>query len=54
MAQIGLVVLGIFLVGGSGDLSFLIHFRDVSFNRMVLPGQKITVFPKKNIFALAS
>lgn len=51
MAQIGLVVLGIFLVGGSGDPIFpLFTSVDVSFNRMVLPGQKITVISQKEYF----
>jgi 3-hydroxyacyl-[acyl-carrier-protein] dehydratase len=51
MAQIGLVVLGIYLIGGSGDPIFpLFTSVDVSFNRMVLPGQKITVISQKEYF----
>ena len=57
MAQIGLVVLGIYLIVGpseeaySGDTAFpLFTSVDVSFNRMVLPGQKITVISQKEYF----
>ena len=57
MAQIGLVVLGIFLIardataGGSSNPIFpLFTSVDVSFNRMVLPGQKITVISQKEYF----
>src|SRR5882757_6730952 len=39
MAQIGLVVLGIFLI-----------LTEVSFHKMVLPGQKVTVISKKQYF----
>jgi 3-hydroxyacyl-[acyl-carrier-protein] dehydratase len=71
MAQIGLVVLGIYLVvgppetahagtasdapsdapSGSSNAVFpLFTSVDVSFNRMVLPGQKITVISQKEYF----
>lgn len=58
MAQIGLVVLGIFLVfqeadinSGEEDLGFpLLTSTDVSFSRMVLPGQKVVVKSKKEYF----
>jgi 3-hydroxyacyl-[acyl-carrier-protein] dehydratase len=70
MAQIGLVVLGIFLVAGPAtenvaatpastdataganmDPIFpLFTSVDVSFNQMVLPGQKITVISQKEYF----
>lgn len=59
MAQIGLVVLGIYLVSGSGpDLKNeavgkvipLLTETDVSFYKMVLPGEKVTVTSKKEYF----
>ena len=71
MAQIGLVVLGIYLVvgpaeatrtgmapgasaaalSGSADPIFpLFTSVEVEFNKMVLPGQKITVISKKEYF----
>jgi 3-hydroxyacyl-[acyl-carrier-protein] dehydratase len=58
MAQIGLVVMGIFLVLKDGDLNFpedqdvypLLTSTDVSFFKMVLPGQKVTVTSKKQYF----
>jgi len=58
MAQIGLVVLGIFLILKEADLKFLendslfplLTSTDVSFHKMVLPGQKVTVVSKKQYF----
>ena len=58
MAQIGLVALGIFLVLKESDfkklneesLFPLLTSTDVSFYKMVLPGQKITVVSKKQYF----
>jgi 3-hydroxyacyl-[acyl-carrier-protein] dehydratase len=58
MAQIGLVVLGIFLVlketefnfAGDDSLYPLLTSTDVSFYKMVLPGQKVTVMSKKKYF----
>lgn len=58
MAQIGLVVLGIFLIlkeseqGFSGDEPMfpLLASTEVSFHKMVLPGQKVTVISKKQYF----
>jgi len=58
MAQIGLVVFGIFLVLKELDLKFLendslfplLTSTDVSFHKMVLPGQKVTVVSKKQYF----
>jgi 3-hydroxyacyl-[acyl-carrier-protein] dehydratase len=55
MAQIGLVVLGIFLVVGPADTASdpavpLFTSMEVSFDRMVLPGQKITVISQKEYF----
>jgi 3-hydroxyacyl-[acyl-carrier-protein] dehydratase len=59
MAQIGLVVLGIFLILKETDLNFsdddenlfpLLTSTDVSFFKMVLPGQKVTVVSKKQYF----
>jgi len=58
MAQIGLVVLGIFLVLKETDFNFegddslypLLTSTDVSFYKMVLPGQKVTVISKKQYF----
>ncbi len=58
MAQIGLVVFGIFLILKEADLKFLendslfplLTSTDVSFYKMVLPGQKVTVVSKKQYF----
>jgi len=58
MAQIGLVVLGIFLVLKETEFNFqdvdslypLLTSTDVSFYKMVLPGQKVTVISKKQYF----
>jgi 3-hydroxyacyl-[acyl-carrier-protein] dehydratase len=58
MAQIGLVVFGIFLVLKEADLKFLendslfplLTSTDVSFHKMVPPGQKVTVVSKKQYF----
>jgi 3-hydroxyacyl-[acyl-carrier-protein] dehydratase len=59
MAQIGLVVLGIYLMlkteGGNnitkGEKWFpLLTSAEVSYFRMVLPGQKVTVISKKQYF----
>jgi 3-hydroxyacyl-[acyl-carrier-protein] dehydratase len=59
MAQIGLVVLGIYLIvnkkkeGGitMDEGSFpLLTATDVSFFKMVLPGEKVTVISKKQYF----
>ncbi|UEG52751.1 hydroxymyristoyl-ACP dehydratase [Mucilaginibacter daejeonensis] len=58
MAQIGLVVLGIFLIMKETDHSYtddasmypLLTSTDVSFFKMVLPGQKVTVISKKQYF----
>ncbi|MFI5157825.1 MAG: 3-hydroxyacyl-ACP dehydratase FabZ family protein [Sphingobacteriales bacterium] len=58
MAQIGLVVLGIFLVLKETEFNFmdddslypLLTSTDVSFYKMVLPGEKVTVISKKQYF----
>jgi 3-hydroxyacyl-[acyl-carrier-protein] dehydratase len=58
MAQIGLVVLGIFLIskesGFSGEANEamfpLFTSTEISFHKMVLPGQKVTVISKKQYF----
>jgi 3-hydroxyacyl-[acyl-carrier-protein] dehydratase len=57
MAQIGLVVLGIFLIlketghVSTGEAVYpLLTSTDVSFYKMVLPGQKVTVISKKQYF----
>jgi 3-hydroxyacyl-[acyl-carrier-protein] dehydratase len=58
MAQIGLVALGIFLVLKEADHSFpdksavypLLTSTDVSFYKMVFPGQKVKVVSKKQYF----
>lgn len=63
MLQIGLVVLGIYLVtpppgdpgetldpGGSAPVFPLLTSADVSFLKMVLPGQKVTVISNKVYF----
>src|SRR6202050_1580112 len=56
MAQIGLVVLGIYLVtpdpaeypgASDNDIFPLLTSADVSFLKMVLPGQKVTVISSK-------
>ncbi|MDR3716927.1 MAG: hydroxymyristoyl-ACP dehydratase [Puia sp.] len=59
MAQIGLVVLGIYLVGLSpGEFAVtpgnkwmpLLASTDVAFYKMVLPGEKVTVISTKQYF----
>lgn len=58
MAQIGLVVLGMFLImkeadyriDGKDSMFPLLTSTDVSFYKMVLPGQKVTVISKKVYF----
>ena len=58
MAQIGLVVFGIFLVLKQADIRYLendslfplLTSTDVSFFKMVLPGEKVTVVSKKQYF----
>jgi len=53
MAQIGLVVLGIYLVtgdAGAGKALPLFTSFEVSFHKMALPGQKITVISRKDYF----
>jgi 3-hydroxyacyl-[acyl-carrier-protein] dehydratase len=51
MAQIGVVVLGIFLLDDSTESVFpLLTSADVSFLKMVLPGQKVTVISEKVYF----
>jgi 3-hydroxyacyl-[acyl-carrier-protein] dehydratase len=58
MAQIGLVVLGIFLILKETEFNFienetlfpLLTSTDVSFYKIVLPGQKVTVISKKQYF----
>ncbi|QQL49464.1 3-hydroxyacyl-ACP dehydratase FabZ family protein [Mucilaginibacter ginkgonis] len=58
MAQIGLVVLGIFLIMHEGDVYDasdepmfpLLTSTDVAFNKVVLPGQKVIVNSKKVYF----
>ena len=59
MAQIGLVVLGIYLVNhapgelnvtGDNELFPLLTSTDVSFYKMALPGEKVTVISKKQYF----
>jgi 3-hydroxyacyl-[acyl-carrier-protein] dehydratase len=58
MAQIGLVVLGIFLIvqesnsGNTPDESSfpLLVSTDVSFHKMVLPGERVTVTSEKQYF----
>jgi len=58
MAQIGLVVLGIFLIlkesgfnlDAEQEMFPLLTSTDVSFYKMVLPGQKVTVVSKKQYF----
>jgi 3-hydroxyacyl-[acyl-carrier-protein] dehydratase len=59
MAQIGLVVMGIFLILKDTELNFgddeqdlfpLLTSTNVDFFKMVLPGQKVTVISKKQYF----
>jgi 3-hydroxyacyl-[acyl-carrier-protein] dehydratase len=59
MAQIGLVVLGIYLIlKSSGDIEMetgekifpLLTSSEISFYKMVLPGEKVTVVSKKEYF----
>jgi len=58
MAQIGLVVLGIFLVLKETEFNFmnddslypLLTSTNVSFYKIVLPGEKVTVISKKQYF----
>jgi 3-hydroxyacyl-[acyl-carrier-protein] dehydratase len=51
MAQIGLVVLGINLLGDQAEPVIpLLTSVDVSFLKMVLPGQKVTVISEKVYF----
>jgi len=58
MAQIGLVVLGIFLVtrstttlkNGEEVLLPLLTSADISFLKMVAPGEKVSVYSKKQYF----
>src|SRR5665213_2621914 len=56
MAQIGLVVLGIFLTGQENEPGVdanvfpLLTSTEVSFFKIVLPGEKVTVISKKEYF----
>src|SRR5882672_6046079 len=57
MAQIGLVVLGIYLMSGKEKISPdsdntlpLLTSTEISFYKMVLPGEKVTVISKKQYF----
>jgi 3-hydroxyacyl-[acyl-carrier-protein] dehydratase len=52
MAQIGLVVLGIFLVSAESAAPIfpLLTSAEVSYLKMVLPGQKVTVISSKVYF----
>jgi 3-hydroxyacyl-[acyl-carrier-protein] dehydratase len=52
MAQIGLVVLGIYLVKPAPDAPLIPVFTsiEVAFLKMALPGEKITVISKKDYF----
>lgn len=58
MAQIGLVVLGIFLIatesafnGNTNEAMFpLFTSTEISFHKMVLPGEKVMVISKKQYF----
>ena len=58
MAQIGLVVLGIYLIsdkkkanpGNGKDILPLLTSTEVSFFKMVLPDEKVTVISKKQYF----
>src|SRR6201997_4472394 len=58
MAQIGLVVLGIYLIAKENNFRFesddpvfpLFTSTDISFHKMVLPGEKVTVVSEKQYF----
>jgi 3-hydroxyacyl-[acyl-carrier-protein] dehydratase len=57
MAQIGLVALGLFLMKSEDENSLaagstfpLLTSTEVSFHKMVLPGEKVTVISKKQYF----
>lgn len=58
MAQIGLVVLGIFLISEEPEFEGneneamvpLFTSTEISFHKMVLPGEKVTVISKKQYF----
>ena len=59
MAQIGLVVLGIYLIlagkertglGNDENILPLLTSTEVSFYKMVLPGEKVTIISKKQYF----
>lgn len=59
MAQIGLVVLGLYLIetgaatdglNGEGEIFPLLSSTDVSFFKMVLPEEKVTVVSRKQYF----
>lgn len=58
MAQVGLVVLGLFLITKENEQGFgpadgvfpLLTSTEVSFYKMVLPGEKVTVVSKKQYF----
>jgi len=58
MAQIGLVVLGIYLIAKENNFKFesdeptlpLFTSTEVSFHKMVLPGEKVTVVSEKQYF----
>jgi 3-hydroxyacyl-[acyl-carrier-protein] dehydratase len=58
MAQIGLVVLGIYLISDKAEVNPsnekgilpLFTSNEVSFYKMVLPGEKVTVISKKQYF----
>jgi 3-hydroxyacyl-[acyl-carrier-protein] dehydratase len=57
MAQIGLVVLGIYLISGKEKISPdsdntlpLLTSVEISFYKMALPGEKVTVISKKQYF----
>ena len=58
MAQIGLVVLGIFLIAKENNFAFdsddpmlpLFVATDITFHKMVLPGEKVTVVSEKQYF----
>jgi len=58
MAQIGLVVLGIYLIAKENNFKFdpneptlpLFTSTEISFHKMVLPGEKVTVVSEKQYF----
>jgi 3-hydroxyacyl-[acyl-carrier-protein] dehydratase len=58
MAQIGLVVLGIYLIAKENNFKFdaneptlpLFTSTEISFHKMVLPGEKVTVTSEKQYF----